>query len=167
MNDQFTCPICGNKKCVPAGGSKNSPILVVAEFPGREEEQKGRPMVGKMGDVLRGELGKLGADMNRMRLCNLWLHAPNNREDCFKHGFEQVIMEARGRKAILLLGSETVKAFCDENVSDVCGLHVHSHYLSAPIIIACVNPAIVFRGGTIGELRLALSKFVQKIQGLL
>ena len=160
MVDPFTCPICNSKKCVPAAGSKNSPILVIGEMPGKDELIKGRPMVGRMGEVLKMELGKLGMDLNRLRLCNLWHHKPNNNEDCYRHGFEQVIKEAKGRKAILLLGSESVKAFCNESVSKVCGLQVKSPYLSAPIIYACVNPAQVFHG-TIGELRLAIKKFVE------
>jgi hypothetical protein len=38
-------------------------------------------------------------------------------------------------------------------------LRVTSRYLSAPILYACVNPAVAFHGG-IGEVRLALKKFV-------
>ena len=166
MIDPFTCPICSNTKCVPPAGRIHSPILIVAEFPGDQEAIKGRPMVGRMGDVLRMELGKLGMDLNRLRLCNLWYHAPNNNKNCYEYGFEQVIKEAKGRKAILLLGSESVKAFCNESVSKVCGLQVKSPYLSAPIVYACVNPAQAFHS-PIGELRLALSKFVRATQGLL
>lgn len=166
MTNPFLCPVCNNPKCVPPSGNKNSPILIIGEFPGREETQKGKPMVGKMGDVLRYELGLLGVDLNRMRICNLWQHEPNGNEDCLKHGFETVIAEAKGKQAILLLGSESVKAFCNENVSKVCGLEVKSPYLSAPIIMACVNPAVAFHS-SIGELRLALKKFSIKIGDLL
>lgn len=166
MTNPFSCPICGYQKCVPPAGNAKSTILVVAEYPGREEEIKGKPMVGKMGDVLRQELGRLGVDLNRMRICNLWQHEPNNNEDCYKRGFETVIQEARGKKAILLLGSDAVKAFTGEKVSDVCGLNVKSDYLSAPIIIACVNPAIAYHSG-IGELRLALKKFCLAIEWIL
>ena len=158
MNDLFGCPICGINDCVPPSGYKNSRILIVGEMPGEEEIKKGRPMIGKMGDVLRSELGRLGIDLNRSRICNLWQHKPNGNEDCYKHGFEVVIQEAKGKKAILLLGSDAVKAFTGESVSKVCGLNLHSDYLSASTIIACVNPAIAFHS-SIGELRLALKKF--------
>ena len=164
MNDIFTCPICDDKHCVPPSGSTKSPVLIVAEFPGEEELEKGRPMVGRMGTVLKTELGRLGIDINRMRLCNLWQHTPNGNEDCYKHGFETVIKEAKGEQAILLLGSDTVKAFTGEKVSEVCGLKLKSDYLSAPIIIACVNPAQAFHSN-IGEMRLALKKFSLAIEG--
>lgn len=166
MIDPFTCPICGNKQCVPPSGSTRSPILIVAEFPGEDEIKKGRPMIGRMGTILKAELGRLGVDINRMRLCNLWQHEPNNNEDCYKHGMEVVIQEAKGKKAILLLGSDAVKAFTGEKVSDVCGLNIHSDYLSAPVIVACVNPAQVFHA-SIGEMRLALKKFSKHIEGIL
>lgn len=121
-------------------------------------------MIGNMGAVLRTEFGKLGFDLNRMRLMNLWQHAPNNNEECYQLGFETVIKEAKGRRAILLLGSETVKAFCNRSVSKVCGMPVESSYLSVPIIYACVNPATAFHG-TVGEVRLALKKFVNRVEG--
>ena len=166
MTNLFICSICGDTKCVPPAGNKNSPILVVAEFPGKEEIAKGKPMVGRMGDVLRSEFGLLGVDLNRMRICNLWQHAPNNNDECYKLGFQTVIQEAKGKKAVLLLGSDTVKAFTDESVSNICGLRVTSNYLSAPIIIACVNPAQIFHSG-VGELRLAIKKFSLAISDLL
>lgn len=166
MSNPFVCPVCGDTKCVPPFGNETSPILVVAEFPGIEEIKKGRPMIGKMGDVLREEFGRLGVDLRRMRLMNLWQHKPNKNEECYQLGFQTVIKEAQGKQAILLLGSETVMAFCDEKVSNVCGLNVESFYLSAPIIVACVNPAIAYHS-TIGEMRLALKKFAKQIDGIL
>lgn len=165
-DDPFTCPICNNNQCVPPSGPSKSPILIVAEFPGDEEIKKGKPMVGRMGTILKMELGKLGVDINRIRLCNLWQHAVNDNPECYQQGMKVVMQEAKGKKAILLLGSDAVKCFTGENVSNVCGLNLHSDYLSAPIIIACVNPASAFHGA-IGEMRLALKKFSQNIEGLL
>jgi uracil-DNA glycosylase family 4 len=166
MTDLFTCPVCNNNQCVPPSGPQKSPILVVGEFPGEIEIEKGKPMVGRMGTILKMELGRLGIDLNRLRLCNLWQHIPNNNEECYKHGMEIVIQEAKDKKAILLLGSESVKCFTGEKVSDVCGLQLQSNYFSAPIIIACVNPAVVFHGA-VGEMRLALKKFSAAIEGII
>lgn len=165
MNNIFTCPICKDESCVPPSGKKTSPFLIVGEFPGVEETIKGRPMIGLTGKVLKRELGLLGVDINQVRLCNLWQHKPNGNEDCFKHGMEVVINEAKNKKVILLLGSDTVKCFTGENVSNVCGLTLVSSYLSAPTIIACVNPAIVFHSA-IGELRLALKKFAKEVDNV-
>ena len=164
-DDLYTCPHCNRDDLVLASGSKKAEILIVAEYPGSEEVKKGKPMVGAMGGVLRTELGRVGLDMHQMRICNLWLHPKNKNENCLKHGMESVIKEARGRKVILLIGSDTVKQFCDEKVSEVSGLEVKSSYLSAPLVMACIQPAIVFHT-SLGEMRLSLEKFAAKVKEL-
>ena len=171
FSDPYTCSVCGIKDAVPASGSRQSPILVVGAYPGDDEVKKGKPMVGKMGGVFRTELAYAGIDMSRLRLCNLWHHVPppqdsETYEKCFQEGLRQVLDEAKDKKVILLIGAETVKFFCDENVSDVNGLLVKSAYLSAPTIFAMVQPAMVFHGG-LGEVRLSIQKFSKIAGGLL
>lgn len=161
----YTCPICKTEDCVPPTGKKTSPILIVGEFPGEDEVKKGKPYSGATGGVFRTELAKVGIDLNGVRVCNLWQHLPNKNQECLNQGLQTVIREAKGRQAILLVGSDVVKALCDQKVSEVCGLQVTSPYLSAPIIMACVQPAIVFNN-SIGELRLALKKFSEKAKDL-
>jgi uracil-DNA glycosylase family 4 len=144
--------------------------LIIGEFPGAEEIKKGSPMVGAMGGVLRTELGRVGMDMRQMRVGNLWLHPPPKKSNdlykpCLGHGKEMIVKEARNRKAILLIGSATVEEFCNEKVSMVSGLEVESPYFSAPLIMACVQPATVFHQG-LGELRLGLYKFSEKVKEL-
>lgn len=169
-DDIYTCPSCGRDDLVLPSGPKRANILIVGEFPAKEEMRKGKPLVGATGGVLRTELGKSGLDMRQMRITNLWLHPkPSTKSDhyeaCFNYGKEKVIQEAKGRKAILLLGSDTVKDLCHEKVSDVSGLEVQSPYLSAPLLFACVQPATVFHQG-VGELRQALFKFSRKVNEL-
>lgn len=161
--DIYTCPICKSTDCVPAGGKQNSKILLIGEFPGEDEVKSGKPFSGATGNVLRMELAKLGVDLSRMRITNLWLHIPNHNEDCLKYSVEQVIKEAKGKEAILLIGSDAVKYFTSKKVSQVNGLEVKSDYLSAPIIYACIQPAIVFHN-VIGELRFALKRFSERIE---
>lgn len=164
--DIYTCPICKSTDCVPVGGKQHSKILLIGEFPGEDEVKSGKPFSGATGSVLRTELGKLGADLSQFRITNLWLHKPNHNEDCLKYSVEQVIKEAKGKDAILLIGSDAVKYFCDVKVSQWNGLEVKSSYLSAPIIMALIQPATVFHGCT-GELRFGLKKFVERINDLL
>ena len=189
FESQFTCPVCGSDQIVPAIGNKNSPILIVGEYPGEEELKYSKPMVGPMGTVLRQELSYLGFDIKSARRTNLWRHPPNtsplytppksigiNKEgkfaptkappkqlskQCLQDGIEEVIKDARGKKAILLLGDETVKIFLDKPVTKIAGLLVKSNYFSAKIVVACPNPAMMFHAGKgVGEVRLALKKFV-------
>ena len=166
FEQQFECPVCKSEDCVPPVGNIKSKILIVAEFPGEKELEKGIPMVGNMGFVLRQELGHLGLDLKSTRRCNLWQHPPNKNQKCLETGMKVVIEEAKGKQAILLLGDDVVKVFIDDrSVMKISGLRVKSSYFSAPIIIACPNPALVFhKGRGIGEVRLALSKFVKAIK---
>jgi DNA polymerase len=164
--DIYTCPICKSTDCVPACGKQHSKILLIGEFPGEEEVKSGKPFSGATGSVLRTELGKLGADLSQMRITNLWLHKPNHNDDCLKYSVEQVIKEAKGKDAILLIGSDAVKYFTDKKVSQVNGLIVKSDYLSAPLIMALIQPATVFHGCT-GELKFGLKQFVERIEGII
>lgn len=164
--DIYTCPICKSTDCVPASGKKHSKIFLIGEFPGEDEVRTGKPFSGATGGVLRAELAKLGADLSQFRIANMWLHKPNHNEDCLKYSIEQVIKEAKGKEAILLIGSDTVKYFCDKKVSQINGLEVKSDYLSAPLIMCCIQPAIVFHS-VIGELRFALKRFSERIEGII
>jgi uracil-DNA glycosylase family 4 len=161
-DDIYTCPHCDRGDLVLASGPKHARVLIIADEPGKDEIKKGKPMVGATGKVLQQELGRVDLDMNQMRITNLWLHPKNDNEDCFKYGLDQAIKEAKKKQAILLIGSDTVKFFCNEKVSEVSGLIVESSYLSAPLLFACVQPTTVWHGG-IGELRQALSKFSRKL----
>lgn len=163
------CPSCGHNLTIPTG-PKDSEILLIGEKPGWEEIRDSKPFVGATGEILRSELGKLGVDMWRLRITNLWLHAAPNEKDeekyeaCLKFCLQQAIAEATGRKAILLIGSDTVSVFCDQKVSEVCGLVVKSSYINPKtLVMACVNPAIAFHRAP-GEMRLALQKFCALIK---
>jgi len=164
-DNEDACKVCGDELIALPYGQKASPILLIGEYPGEEEIKEGIPFIGKTGAVLRTELAFKGIDLNRLRRCNMWIHAPNDRDDCFKYGIELAIKEAIGKQLVLLIGSETVKYFCNELVSNVNGLLVTSSYLSAPKIMACVQPATVFHG-SVGEFRLAMEKFTREVKKL-
>jgi uracil-DNA glycosylase family 4 len=147
---------CG-KICIEPSGPTNSPILICGEYLGRAEAEAGRPFVGPSGRILRAELDKIGLNLDECRVTNLVNHE-FPEEGCYQFGLEQVIREAKGRKAILLLGSECSRIFLGKGVLTISGLVVHSKYLSAPIIRATINPAALL-SGTVGEFRCALAKF--------
>lgn len=161
------CPVCANK-CVPYYGNSN--ILVIGEFPGKAEIESGRPfsvhhMYQTAGAIFRKELAKVGIDMNKLRVGNLWLHEVNDDERCQQLGYETALEEAKGKSAILLVGSDVVEKFTNYKVSDVSGLQVDSAILSAPVIYAMVNPALALQPGRgIGEVRHAIQKFAARLE---
>lgn len=159
------CPACG-EVAVPPRGNKDSRILIIGEFPGESEMESGKPFSGPAGGVLRTELAKVGLDVPLIRVMNLWLHPVTKDEKCYKAGYDLVLEEAKGRDAILLVGSEVVNTFTNEyKVSEICGLKLDKadHKLSARLVMAIVNPAIVFHSG-IGEVRFGIQKFAEELE---
>lgn len=162
----YKCPVCGDENCVPPHNPSKSSVLLVAEFPGLEEEQQGVPMVGRTGTILRTKLAYMGYDLRQFAVCNLWQHKPNKNPDCLQHGKEVVIKEASDKEIVLLIGSDVAKMFLSKSVSEVCGLNVKEFLkfpFSAPVVMAMMNPAIVFHGCH-GEVQLALEKFVKELE---
>jgi len=162
--DNMSCPVCGTTEMVYPSGYSKSSILIVGDEPGTQEIKLGRPFVGNTGTILRNELGFLGADYNRMRITNLWLHIDNSNEKCLQNGIEMVIKEAKDRKLILLIGAGTVKQLCNISVEEYNGLVVPCQYLNATVMVS-VQPAIVFQeNGVIGEVKFALKNFAKMIE---
>lgn len=153
------CPACAEPAIMPSG-PKNSPVLIIGEFPGNDEMEHGRPFTGKTGKILRAELRRIGIEFMLCRVTNLWMHLPNGDESCFKAGLDAVLEEAKGRKAILLIGSECADVFLGKGVMEVAGLETESTVLSSDLIMASPNPAMVFQPNQgVGEVRFALQKF--------
>ena len=125
------CPACGDR-AVKASGSSSSKVLLIGEFPGSIELETGRPFTGPAGGVLRKELSKLGVDLLQFRVTNLYIHEPikatkkepDKGKNCFQAGLNVCLEEAKGKQAILLVGSESVEFFTGYKVSDVNGLQV-------------------------------------------
>ena len=161
--DELVCPHCKDEDLVLPTHIRNSTVLLIGEFPGDEEIKHGRPFVGATGSVLKTELARVGLDIRQFSLANLWIHKPNSNKACLEYGITKIIQIAKGKTAILLIGSDVVGYFVDEKVSQVNGLEVKSPYLSAPLIMACIQPATVFHQ-PLGELRLTLSKFAKKLK---
>lgn len=143
-------------------------MLIIGEFPGQTELESGKPFATHerfmtAGKILRKELQRLGWSLGQFRAMNLWQHAPNENEECYKHGYNLVLDEAKGRSAILLVGSEVVETFTQYKVMDVSGLQVDSPILSCEIIYAMVNPSLALHRA-VGEVRNGVEKFVARLE---
>lgn len=160
------CPVCATKCCPPSGHSKD--LLIIGEYPGRLEIETGVPWsthhrYTTAGRVFRKELERVGMSLRDFRCVNIWLHEPTDSEECWQVGYDMVLEEAKGKKAILLVGSDVVEQFTGYKVSDVSGLQVDSAILSAPIIYALYNPALALHRAH-GEICLGIEKFVARLE---
>ncbi len=76
------CKLSGSRKnAVPGEGNMDSQIMLIGEAPGETEDIRGRPFVGRAGELLNGLL--MGASIQRERtfICNIVrCRPPQNRE---------------------------------------------------------------------------------------
>jgi uracil-DNA glycosylase family 4 len=165
-----TCPACGKKLIEPVG-PEDAPILIAGEFGGYEEQRSGIPWVGPAGKVLRAELEHAGIKYNECRVTNLYMHQkppkgmdPEVAEACLKWNKQQLLNEMKGRKAILVIGSEMARHFLDGGIMENEGLRVRSPLFprSVEVAVAVRNPAMcTMKGRVLGGIREAIENFAE------
>lgn len=81
----FKCKKCSlhitKKNYVFGEGSENAKIMFIGEAPGANEDNKGRPFIGRAGKILDELLGSINLDRGDVFICNiLKCRPPNNRD---------------------------------------------------------------------------------------
>jgi len=166
------CPVCNRLLLVEPFGPSDSPCLVVEDEPDSDETKTGRFWENGGGEVLKKELQVLGIRFIDMRYTAVYLHASANMDqrDLDWHQ-KQLLKEMVGRKAMLLIGSTTSEVLLGGKISDYSCVDVtHLLKLRFPpytkeleVAIACFNPTMAtYRGSSIGEIRLALTRFAER-----
>lgn len=120
---RYDCSTCGlDKTCVspkmPVYGKGDKGILVIAEAPGRTEDERNRPLIGEAGSTLRAVLERYDVDLDQ----DCWAtnavvcRPPKNRTPtakeikCCHTRLDSVIRELKPSK-ILLLGKVAAESF--------------------------------------------------------
>jgi DNA polymerase len=88
--EEFNFQIYGCRKCrlwqgakhaVPGEGPSNSKVMLVGQNPGAEEDQLGRPFVGRSGKYLTKTLSEFGIKREDVYITNIVKHtSPQNRK---------------------------------------------------------------------------------------
>lgn len=101
----------GCKNTVFADGTQNSDLLVIGEAPGRDEDQLGKPFVGRAGQLLDKMLAAIGRSRETNTLITniIYWRPPGNRtptavETAICKPFVEQLIELTKPKAILLAG---------------------------------------------------------------
>lgn len=87
LREQVTvCPICNKYlkpecKVVFGEGNLDADILFVGEAPGAEEEESGRPFMGKAGELLTGMIRGMGLDREAVYITNVMNWRPPTATD--------------------------------------------------------------------------------------
>lgn len=81
---QYECSLCGLRsgasRVVPGAGHVLSPLVLVGEAPGKEEDERGLPFVGRAGRLLDELLVKAGLSRSAVYVTNVTkCRPPNNR----------------------------------------------------------------------------------------
>lgn len=108
------------KKLVFGEGNVDCKLMFIAEAPGRTEDLRGRPLIGRAGTLLRKMIQAIEIDVGTVYLANICkCRPPNNRppeseeiESCIKFLNKQI--EIINPKMIVLLGRTAVKAILPE-----------------------------------------------------
>jgi uracil-DNA glycosylase len=150
------CPVCGLPIISSAGNP--SKVLVISDEPTVEDLQEGKSFMGAYGMILRGELAKHGLDLWQFRRTCLWLHQFSKDKREKEWHYQQALQEAKDKKIILLLGSETTQTFLKHSSTEISGLQLKSDYFGADWVMGTVSPLSVLSGGC-GEFKLAIQKF--------
>ncbi len=152
------CPLSAGRTQVVFGvGDPGAGLMFVGEGPGREEDLKGEPFVGRSGQlldrVLRQELG-LGRD--RVYIANVVkCRPPGNRDPlpeevaaCRPYLDEQIALVAP--RVIVTLGNFATRLLLD-TAEGIKQLRGRAYPYGDAVVVPTFHPSFVLRSGATGE----------------
>ncbi|HET9439496.1 MAG TPA: uracil-DNA glycosylase [Longimicrobiales bacterium] len=149
-----TCTACSlhteRTNAVFARGDPQSPIVVVGEAPGEEEDRTGLPFVGRAGRLLDLMLSAIGFPKDSVYICNtLKCRPPGNRnplpdELSACNGFLRQQLEIVAPRVLLAVGKFAAQTLLqsDEAIGRLRG-RVHT-YEGRPVVVT-YHPAYLLR----------------------
>jgi len=135
-------------------GNTNSKIMIVGEGPGAQEDQEGKPFVGRAGKLLNKMLEAIQLNRNKVYISNVVNYRPPaNRkpteEEILKYlPYLKSHIEIINPKILILLGSTALNAIVgnDEVISKARGKWIQKEIGTIkPWIIASFHPAFLMR----------------------
>lgn len=154
QQEAASCTACGlhaeRTNSVFARGNASSPIVVVGEAPGEEEDRTGQPFVGRAGKLLDLMLAAVGYPKDSVYICNtLKCRPPGNRnpmpnELAACNGFLKQQLEIVAPKVLLAVGKFAAQTLLqsDEPIGRLRG-RVHT-YEGRPVVVT-YHPAYLLR----------------------
>lgn len=157
-----SCKLCElhreRKRAVPGDGNPTASVIFVGEAPGYEEDRKGRPFVGKSGNLLTSKIKEfLGMSRTDVFITNVVrCRPPQNRtpekgeiEICSKYLFEEI--EIICPELVVALGAPAAKVLTmkDEKITELRGnFYKRPNYM----VFVTFHPAYVLRNPSVMEL---------------
>ena len=144
------------KNTVFADGNVNSRIMLIGEAPGSDEDDQGKPFVGRAGQLLNKMLAAINLDRNKVYITNIipW-RPPRNRQPSTEEilqclPFVQRHIELIKPEVLILLGGTATKALLmsDKGIMRLQGkwYEYDSFGLASPIATRVMfHPAFLLR----------------------
>ncbi len=145
------CRLCqGRNKAVPGEGSSQAKILFIGEGPGFNEDQQGRPFVGKAGGLLEEALASINLQRSDVFIANVVkCRPPENRDPnadeiaaCNTYLDRQI--EALNPQTIVTLGRFSMAKFFKKG-EKISMIHGRARREGERIYIAMFHPAAALR----------------------
>ena len=148
------CNLCEERKNIVFGvGNPNADLVIVGEAPGRDEDQKGEPFVGRAGQLLNRMLEAIGLSREEVYICIvIKCRPPKNRnpmpdevESCEPFLIRQ--LQSLRPRLILAMGKFAAQTLLatDERISNLRGRF--QEYQGTPVM-PTFHPAYLLRNSS-------------------
>ena len=151
------CPLGElRKNAVPGEGNPRAQILFAGEGPGADEDEQGRPFVGRAGQLLDKIIAAMGLKRSDVYICNvLKCRPPENRDpkpeeiiNCLPYLQRQI--ELINPQIIIALGAHAARTLLNDHraIGQLRGqFHQYLHGIGQPAIklMATYHPAYLLR----------------------
>jgi uracil-DNA glycosylase family 4 len=144
----------GRTKVVNGDGPANAAIMLVGEAPGAQEDESGKPFVGRAGKFLESVLENNGVDREKVFITNVVkCRPPGNRrpdddeiETCLPYLSEE-LMRIRP-KIVVALGFVAIKAITgsSEKLGEIIGREINVDIDGMKLrVMPCYHPSAAMR----------------------
>ena len=151
LGDCHRCKLAGGRKTIVFGeGNPGAELVFIGEGPGADEDEQGRPFVGRAGKLLDRMILGIGMKREEVYICNVVkCRPPENRtpekdevEACSPFLFRQ--LEALQPRLVCCLGAPAVRTVLGikEGITKIRG---HFFNFGASKALATVHPAYILR----------------------
>ncbi len=150
INNCKRCGLCDSRTNTVFGeGNPKAELMFIGEGPGRDEDEQGRPFVGKSGQLLTKMINAMGYQREDVYIANIVkCRPPNNRaplpneaEFCLPFLLRQI--EIINPKVIILLGAVPLKYLL--NKTGITKIHGEWFDFNGIKTIASFHPAFLLR----------------------
>ncbi len=138
------------KNYVFGEGNEQAKLVVIGEAPGADEDETGRPFVGRSGELLNKILSSVKFDRSDVYICNIVKsRPPQNRNPepdeiaaCMPYLLRQI--ELIRPKMILALGKVAANTLLENNLS-MTAMRAKVHRWKSIDVVATYHPAALLR----------------------